>query len=98
MEHRVQCCFDRLENSLVNCNYNGWLNTGDIGYIDLNGGLHITDRIDDMIIINSHKIYPGNIEHEILKISEIQECVVLKSDIYKKTSHLCVCRLRDKPC
>lgn len=69
--------------------YNGWLNTGDIGYIDLNGELYITDRIDDMIIINSHKIYPGNIEHEILKISEIQECVVLKSDIYRKELLIC---------
>ena len=38
--------------------YNGWLNTGDIGYVDDNDELHIVNRIDDVIIINSHKLFP----------------------------------------
>ena len=59
----------------------GWLNTGDIGYIDVNGELHISGRIDDVIIIKSHKIYPLDIETRIIANSSIVECVVVKISI-----------------
>lgn len=56
--------------------YNDWLNTGDIGFIDESGELHIVDRVDDVIIIDSHKIYPSDVEKQILLINYISECVV----------------------
>lgn len=56
--------------------YKGWLNTGDVGYIDSYGELHIVDRIDDMIIINAHKVYPSEVEKEILGVCDVKECVV----------------------
>lgn len=56
--------------------YNGWLNSGDIGYIDEHEELHIVGRIDDLIIINSHKIYPSTIEGIINKTPEIKNCCV----------------------
>lgn len=56
--------------------YNGWLNTGDVGYIDSLGELHIIDRIDDVIIINAHKIYPAEVEKQVLAIKGVNECVV----------------------
>lgn len=56
--------------------YKGWLNTGDVGYIDSHGELHIVDRIDDMIIVNAHNIYPSEVEKEILSVSAVRECVV----------------------
>ncbi len=56
--------------------YNDWLNTGDVGYFDKNEELHITDRADDMIIINAHKIYPNDIERIILTDNRISDCVV----------------------
>lgn len=58
--------------------YKGWLNTGDIGYWDENGELHIVDRVDDMIIINSHKVYPKKIEKQILNCDFVKECAVTK--------------------
>ena len=58
--------------------YRGWLNTGDIGYWDENGELHIVDRVDDMIIIDSHKVYPKKIEKQILNCDFIKECAVTK--------------------
>lgn len=42
--------------------YNGWLNTGDVGFLDENNELHIVERIDNLINIDSHKIYPSDID------------------------------------
>jgi acyl-coenzyme A synthetase/AMP-(fatty) acid ligase len=60
--------------------YNDWLNSGDIGYIDDFGELNIVGRADDVIIINSHKIYPNDIERQIIKTADVDECVVVKVD------------------
>lgn len=58
--------------------YGDWLNSGDIGYIDDFGELNIVGRVDDVIIIDSHKMYPNDIENTILKLADVDECVVVK--------------------
>lgn len=58
--------------------YNGWLNTGDIGYVDDNDELHIVNRIDDVIIINSHKVYPSDIEQLLKSVFSFEECKLFK--------------------
>jgi long-chain acyl-CoA synthetase len=58
--------------------YQDWLNTGDVGYFDKNDELHIVNRIDDVIIIDSHKIYPSDVEKQIMKYMSISECIVVK--------------------
>lgn len=60
--------------------YKDWLNTGDIGYIDKNDELHIMDRIDDVIIINSYKIYPSEVKKIVLKHPNVVDCIVFASD------------------
>ncbi|MFB6940985.1 FadD3 family acyl-CoA ligase [Streptomyces sp. NPDC060286] len=40
----------------------GWLHTGDIGVLDENGNLRITDRIKDMFIVGGFNAYPAEIE------------------------------------
>lgn len=42
--------------------YNNWLNTGDIGFFDEYDELHVINRIDDVINIDAHKIYPSEVE------------------------------------
>lgn len=58
--------------------YDDWLNTGDVGYIDNAGELHVVDRIDDVINIGAHKVYPSDVEKLILGNNNISACVVSK--------------------
>lgn len=43
-----------------------WLYTGDVGYMDEDGYLHLTDRKKDMAIIGGFNVYPANVE-KVLK-------------------------------
>ncbi|SLN71030.1 class I adenylate-forming enzyme family protein [Oceanibacterium hippocampi] len=54
----------------------GWLRTGDIGYLDEGGYLFLTDRKKDMIISGGHNIYPREIEEVLYRHPAIQEATV----------------------
>ncbi len=54
----------------------GWLRTGDIGYLDEDGFLHVVDRIKDVINRNGEKIASVEIESCLLQHPQIQEAVV----------------------
>lgn len=55
---------------------NGWLDTGDYGYIENNGELMVLGRKDDIIVINGNNVDPITIENEIKKMPGITECIV----------------------
>jgi acyl-CoA synthetase (AMP-forming)/AMP-acid ligase II len=55
----------------------GWLYTGDIGHIDAEGYLHITDRKKDMIISGGFNVYPSEIEQVIWAHPAVQDCAVI---------------------
>ena len=61
--------------------YEDWHNTGDVGYFDTNGELHIINRLDDVIIIDSHKIYPSEVEKKIVEQSDVKECAVANVEL-----------------
>jgi long-chain acyl-CoA synthetase len=44
----------------------GWLHTGDVGHVDLDGWLFIIDRIKDLIIRNGFNVYPRDVEDVLL--------------------------------
>ena len=56
---------------------NGWLHTGDMGYMDENGYLFIMDRSKDMIISGGENIYPREIEEVIVKHPAVREVAVI---------------------
>jgi len=57
---------------------NGWLNTGDLGYQDDSGFLHITGRLKDVLIMsNGEKISPTDIEMAISKDPFIDSALVI---------------------
>ncbi len=54
----------------------GWLLTGDLGYMDEEGYFYVVDRKKDMIIAGGFNIYPREIEEVLYEHDAIQECVV----------------------
>lgn len=40
----------------------GWLRTGDIGFLDPQGALHMTDRKKDVIVVSGFKVFPNEVE------------------------------------
>jgi len=55
----------------------GWLHTGDIGCIDRQGFLHITDRKRDVIISGGFNIYPSEVEQVLLAHAAVLDCAVI---------------------
>jgi len=56
---------------------NGWLHTGDIGYLDDEGYLYVTDRKKDMLIKGGYNIYPSEIETYILEHHAVNDAAVI---------------------
>ncbi|MBS2969944.1 AMP-binding protein [Metabacillus sp. KIGAM252] len=54
----------------------GWLFTGDIGYMDEEGYFYVVDRKKDMIIAGGYNIYPREVEEILYEYDKIQEVVV----------------------
>jgi len=55
----------------------GWLHTGDIGRMDAEGNLTITDRLKDMYISGGFNCYPAEIESHLLKHPDVVQCAVI---------------------
>jgi acyl-CoA synthetase (AMP-forming)/AMP-acid ligase II len=55
----------------------GWLRTGDIGWLDEDGNIRITDRKKDMFIMGGFNCYPAEIEKLMFEMPEIGEVAVI---------------------
>ena len=55
----------------------GWLWTGDLGFVDVDGFLTLKDRSKDMIISGGSNIYPRELEEVLLTHPMVLECAVI---------------------
>ena len=55
----------------------GWIATGDAGYLDADGYLYIHDRVKDMIITGGENVYPAEVESAIFGHPQVQEVAVI---------------------
>jgi len=73
----------------------GALRTGDVGYLDADGYLFITDRIKDLIICSGYNVYPRVIEEALYEHPAVAEAIVIGiADAYRGQAPLAFVTLR----
>ena len=70
----------------------GWLHTGDVGFIDDHGFVFVKDRIRDVIISGGFNVYPNDVEAVLGQHPDVSECVVfgLPDEKWGETVHAAV--------
>ena len=56
---------------------NGWLHTGDIGYMDKEGYFYIVDRKNDLLVSGGFNVYPREVEEVLLSFPGVVEAAVV---------------------
>jgi acyl-CoA synthetase (AMP-forming)/AMP-acid ligase II len=55
----------------------GWVHTGDVGYLDDDGFLYLIDRTSNMIITGGFNVFPASIENALTDHPAVHECAVI---------------------
>jgi long-chain acyl-CoA synthetase len=55
----------------------GWVRTGDAGYMDEDGFLYVVDRVKDMIISGGENVYSAEVENALASLPGLAECAVI---------------------
>lgn len=55
----------------------GYLDTGDLGFLDDDGRLHIVGRADDMVVVGGENVYPVEVEAAIEDLDAVDEVAVI---------------------
>ena len=73
----MQGYFEMPEATAEAITPDGWLRTGDIGVMDADGYIRITDRLKDMYIMNGENVYPAEVERAIYEIDGVAQAAVI---------------------
>lgn len=66
----------------------GWIHTGDVGYLDEDGYLYIVDRIKEMIVVVGGHVYPAELEELLLDHPGVARCAVFGSRDEESVEHV----------
>lgn len=55
----------------------GWLSTGDIGFVDQDGDLFLVDRLKELIIVSGFNVYPREVEEVLRDVDGVLEAAVV---------------------
>ncbi|KAF8376377.1 hypothetical protein PRIPAC_82806 [Pristionchus pacificus] len=69
--------FNRPEATAETIDKEGWLHTGDIGYIDDNGRTYIVDRLKELIKVKGLQVAPAELEDVLLSHHQIRDAAVI---------------------
>jgi HIP---CoA ligase len=76
-DHVMLGYLDDPEGSAEAIDADGWLHTGDVGVLDEQGNLRITDRLKDMYISGGFNVYPAEVEQALLRMDGITDVAVV---------------------
>jgi long-chain acyl-CoA synthetase len=57
--------------------HDGWMHTGDLGYMDEKGYFYIADRSKDLIVASGFNVYPREVEEVLYRHEAVQEAAVV---------------------
>jgi long-chain acyl-CoA synthetase len=69
--------FNRPAETAAALTTDGWLRTGDGGYVDDEGYLFLTDRIKDMIVTGGENVYPVEVEEALAQHADVADVAVI---------------------
>lgn len=73
----VMAGYYRNPEATAEASAHGWHHTGDIGFLDGEGFLHIVDRAKDMVITGGFNVYSAEVEQAVLAHEAVRDCAVI---------------------
>jgi long-chain acyl-CoA synthetase len=55
----------------------GWFATGDVGHLDGERGLHLVDRLKELVIVSGFNVYPSEVEDVVAELTEVAGVAVI---------------------
>ncbi len=80
---QVMAGYWQRPDATANAVRDGWVHTGDVGYLDADGYLFLIDRLKDLILCSGYNVYPRMVEEAIYRhpaVAEVTVCGVPDAD------------------
>ncbi len=75
--HNVMLGYHNMPEETARTIVDGWLHTGDMGYLDEDGYLFLVDRKKDLIIRGGENIVPADVEEVLMRHPAVEEAAVI---------------------